>query len=388
MKEVWKFESEKVWNFKLSLRPLNNSLMCPTFLNILLPEITFFFFLMMMQCDSLCLAMATDAIQSEKSSVPKNKKNVKIWFSPKSRKIRCCIKKPAGSNNSDGVQGKEVTSFKPKDLSVFNFTSSSQESGSSSPPLVKANKKTKKKRSCQASSGQSLTTRTQTMQECKRLKLEAINQQWALQGKQAALDKKDEHEKVSFGDDDRRSCKRVYFPRSHPNKTHKALGIPSPKKSMLSNMEIEDSEKQSCATLSSSYHDQQVEPVADIPPESNENAPGPPQPSLPRVGKRTRENRDSHGPQGMLKQPKNSGRRYRLSREETSPTEDHSEKTSRLSKQNLNPITPATPDLRRKSSSVRHNLTFYSFMKRNHNGETPLHLAAIKVCVDFHTLAC
>ncbi|XP_051762511.1 BRCA1-associated RING domain protein 1 isoform X2 [Ctenopharyngodon idella] len=345
----------------------------------------------MVQCDSLCLAMATDAIQSEGSSVSKNKKNVKIWFSPKSRKIRCCIEKPAGSNKSNGVQGKEATSSKPKDLSVFNFTSSSQESGSSSPPLRKANKKTKKKRSSQvyrqASGGQSLTTRTQTMQECKRLKLEAINQQWTL-GKQAAIDKNDEeHEKVSSGDDDRRSRKRVsfLFPRSQPEETHKAPHqgenqIPSPKKSILSNMEIEDSEKQSCATLSSSYHDQQVEPVTDIPPESNENAPGPSQPSLPSVGKRTRENQDSQGLQSMPKKPRNSGCGNRLSREGTSSTEDHSQRTSRQSngKQNVKPITPATSDLRRKSSSVRHNQTSPSFMKRNHNGETPLHLAAIK----------
>lgn len=335
--------------------------------------------------------MATDAVQSEESSVPKNKKNVKIWFSPKSRKIHCCVEKPAGSNKSNGVQGKEATSSKPKDLSVFNFTSSSQESGSSTPPRGKANKKTTKKRSSQvyrqASYGQSPTTRTQTRQECKRLKLEAINQQWAI-GKQAVIDKKDEeHEKVSSGDDYRRSGKRVsfLFPCSQPEETHKSphqgeSQIPSPQKSSLSNMEIEDCEKQSCATSSSSYHDQQVEPVTDITPESIENAPGPPQPSLLGVGKRTRGNQDSHGPQSTPKQLRNSGQKHRLSKGRTSPTEDSSQRTSRQSneKQNVKAITPATPDLRRKSPSVRQNQTSPYFMKRNHNGETPLHLAAIK----------
>lgn len=229
------------------------------------------------------------------------------------------------------------------------------------------------------------------MQECKRLKLEAINQRWAI-GKQAAINKKDEdHEKVSSGDEYRRSGKRVsfLFPCSQPEETHKAPHqgenqIPSPKKSILSNMETENREKQYCATLSSSYHDQQVVPVTDIPPESNENAPGPPQPSLPGTGKRTRENQDSYGPQSTPKQPRNLGRKNRLSKE---GTEDSSQRTSRQSneKQNVKPITPSTPDLRRKSPSVRRNQTSPSFMKRNHNGETPLHLAAIKVCVDFHT---
>ncbi|XDV30130.1 hypothetical protein PO909_033114 [Leuciscus waleckii] len=329
---------------------------------------------------------ATDAVQSEESSVPKNKKNVKIWFSPKSRKIRCCVEKPAGSNKSNGFQGTEATLSEPKDLSVFNFTSSSQESDSSTPPRGKANKKTKKRSQVyrQASGGQIPTTRTQTMQECKRLKLEAINQHWAI-GKQAAIDKKDEeHEKVSSGDEYRRSGKRVsfLFPCSQPEETHKAPHqgenqIPSPQKSILSNMETENREKQYSATLSSSYHDQQVVPVTDIPPESNENAPGPPQPSLSGTGKRTRANQDSYGPQSTPKQPRNSGRKNRLSKE---GTEDPSQRTSRQSneKQNVKPITPATPDLRRKSPSVRRNQTSPSFMKRNHNGETPLHLAAIK----------
>ncbi|KAK7154448.1 hypothetical protein R3I94_007696 [Phoxinus phoxinus] len=325
---------------------------------------------------------ATDAVQSEEGSIPKNKKNVKIWFSPKSRKIRCCIEKPAGSNKSNGFQGTEATSSEPKDLSVFNFTSSSQESGSSTPPRGNGNKKTKKRRSQvyrQASVGQKPTTRTQTMQECKRLKLEAINKHWAI-GKQAAIDMKDEeHEKESSGDEYRRSGKRVsfLFPRSQPEETHKTPHqaenqIPSPQKSILSNMEIENREKQNCATLSSSYHDQQVVPTTDIPPESSENAPGPPQPSLPGTGKRTRENQDSSGPQRTPRQPRNSGRKNRLSKE---GTEDPSQRTSR---QNVKPITPATPDLRRKSSSVRRNQTSPAFMKRNHNGETPLHLAAIK----------
>ncbi|XP_016305449.1 BRCA1-associated RING domain protein 1-like isoform X2 [Sinocyclocheilus anshuiensis] len=339
--------------------------------------------------------MVTDTIKSDESFIPKNKKNIKIWFSPKSRKVRCCIEKPADSNKSNEVQGKKADmSPSSKDLSVFNFTSSSQESGSSSPPRGKANKKIKKKRISQTCKqtrvGQRPKTWTQTMQECKRLKLEAINQQWAF-GKEGSRDNKNEEdEKVSSGDDNRRSSKRVsfHFPRSQPEETHKAVHqeqnqIPSPQKSIPSNLEVEDTEKQSSAAFCSPCYDQQVEPVTDIPQESNENTPGPPQPSLASVCKRTREDRDSDDPQRMPKQPRTtSGWKKRSSREETASTEDHSLslRTSRQSseKQNVNPITPATPDLGKKSSSVRNKQANPSYMKRNHNGETPLHLAAIK----------
>lgn len=355
-------------------------------------------FYLMVKCGSLCLAMVTDTIKSDESFIPKNKKNIKIWFSPKSRKVRCCIEKPVGLNKSNEVQGKKAnTSPSSKDLSVYNFTSSSQESGSSSPPRGKANKKIKKKRisqTCKQTGGALRPkTWTQTMQECKRLELEAINQQWAF-GKEGAIDKNDkEDEKVSSGDDNRRSSKRVtfHFPHRQPEETHKTVHqeqnqIPSPQKSIPSYLEFEGTEKQSSAVLSSPYYDQQVEPVTDIPQESNENTPAPPQPSLARVRKRAREDQDSEDPQRMPKQLRTTSRwKKRSSREVAASTEDRSRRlrTSRQSneKQNVNPITPATPDLERKSSSGRHKQTNPACMKRNLNGETPLHLAAIKVCV-------
>ncbi|XP_052422418.1 BRCA1-associated RING domain protein 1 [Carassius gibelio] len=341
--------------------------------------------------------MVTDTIKSDESFTPKNKKNIKIWFSPKSRKVRCCIEKPVDSNKSNEVQEKNAgmsPSF--KDLSVFNFTSSSQESGSSSPPRGKVNKKIKKRRISQACKqtrvGQRPKTWTQTMQECKRLKLEAINQQWAFEKeKEGSIDNKNEEdEKVSSGDDNRRYSKKVsfHFPHSQPEESHMAVHqeqnqIPSPQKSIPNNLEVEGIEKQSSAALSSPCYDQQVESVTDIPQESNENTPGPLQPSLARVCKRNREDRDSDDPQRMPKQPRTtSGLKKRSLRERAASTEDCSQslRTSRQSneKQNRNPVTQATPDLRKKSSSVRHKRANPAYMKRNRNGETPLHLAAIK----------
>ncbi len=125
----------------LNYCPLFNTWMCANFMSCFLRWLY-----LMVKCGSLCLAMVTDTIKSDESFIPKNKKNIKIWFSPKSRKVRCCIEKPVDSNKSNEVQGKKTnTSPSSKDLSVFNFTSSSQESGSSSPPRGKANKKIKKK---------------------------------------------------------------------------------------------------------------------------------------------------------------------------------------------------------------------------------------------------
>ncbi|XP_073701288.1 BRCA1-associated RING domain protein 1 [Garra rufa] len=336
--------------------------------------------------------MVTNTMKSDENSIPKNKKNIKIWFSPKSRKVRCCIEKPSGSNKSNEVNEKKANaSASSKDLSVFNFTSSSQESGSSSPPQGKANKeKIKKKRisrTCKTNNGgQRPDAWTRTMQAYKRLKLEAINQQWAF-GNEGAIDKDEEHEKVSSGDDNRRSGKRVsfHFPHSQPEEIHKVVHqgqnqIPSSQKSILSNLEVEDTEMQNFTALSSPY---QVKPVTDIPQESNKNTSGPPKTSLPRVRKRSREDRDSDDPQRTPKQPRTtSGWKKRSSREGTASPEDLSQslKTSRRSNKmhNVNPITPATPNLGRKSSSVRHKLASPAYMKRNHNGETPLHLAAVK----------
>uniref|UniRef100_A0A8C1QEK5 BRCA1 associated RING domain 1 n=1 Tax=Cyprinus carpio TaxID=7962 RepID=A0A8C1QEK5_CYPCA len=324
--------------------------------------------------------MVTDTIKSDESFIPKNKKNIKIWFSPKSRKVRCCIEKPVDSIKSNEVLGKKADMLpSSKDLSVFNFTSSSQESGSSSPPRGKANKKLKKKRISQTCKqtrvGQRPKTWTQTMQECKRLKLEAINQQWAF-GKEGSIDNKNEEdEKVSSGDDNRRYSKKVsfHFPHSQAEETHKAV---HQEQNQIPNPQVEGTEKQSSVALSSPYYDQQFEPVTDIPQESNENPLGPPQPSIVRVCKRTREDRDSDDPQRMPKQPTTtSGWKKRSFRERTASAEDSRQSNE---KQNVNPFTPASPDLGRKSSSVRHKQANPAYMKRNHNGETPLHLAAIK----------
>ncbi|XP_051567043.1 BRCA1-associated RING domain protein 1-like [Myxocyprinus asiaticus] len=340
-------------------------------------------------------ATPTDAVLSKESSVTK-KKNFKIWFSPKSRKVRCCVEKPVEVNLSKEDQQKKPTTSpasKPKDLSVFNFTSSSQDSGSSTPPRGKVTKKTKTKRvnpACKQARGpKKPVKRTQTKQECKRLKLEAINQQWGF-GKEGALDRNDEEaEKVSSGDDNSKSSKRVSFqcPGSQPEEPQKTVHQ-GENQNLIP--DVEDTESGGKKPPS---HDQLSELVSDTS-ESNKNAPGSLQSSPSRVPKRARVNQDSEKSASTPKRPRTSpGRRKRLTREGTTqstplPTKDLSQslRTSKQSKEeqnvklNLSPLTRRssyTPVLGR-SPVVRRNQRSPAYMKRNHKGETPLHLAAIK----------
>uniref|UniRef100_A0A8C3GBY5 BRCA1 associated RING domain 1 n=1 Tax=Cyclopterus lumpus TaxID=8103 RepID=A0A8C3GBY5_CYCLU len=73
-----------------------------------------------------------------RSPVFKQKKNFKIWFSPRSRKVRCMVEKPSEVLVPESTSSREMAASQQdtctaqcQDLSVFNFTSSSPDSGSS-----------------------------------------------------------------------------------------------------------------------------------------------------------------------------------------------------------------------------------------------------------------
>ncbi|KAI7808536.1 BRCA1-associated RING domain protein 1 isoform X2 [Triplophysa rosa] len=325
-------------------------------------------------------AMPTDDRQPKISD--SKKKNFKIWFSPKSRKVRCCVEKPVAINlpNGDRVKPTTSPSSKPQDLSVFNFTSSSQESDSSSPLRKKVSKKTKSKRICpaykQARRAKNPKPQTRVKREYKRLKLEAVNHQWGF-GKEADIDSKDE-EKVSSGDDNRRAGKKVSFrcmgsqPEEPQNLvTQDETQVLSLDESILDNLEVGETQNSDNELL-------------------NENTQSPPQPSP--SGTLERENQDGDDPQMTPKRPRSSpGGRRRLSRSASQstpppPAEDPSNslRTSRQSKeeQNVKPLSgrrrsPVTSVFGR-GQGVRSNRGSPPYMKRNHMGETPLHLAAIK----------
>ncbi|KAJ8352848.1 hypothetical protein SKAU_G00243240 [Synaphobranchus kaupii] len=111
---------------------------------------------------------ADSSPQPADGAVPRHKKNIKIWFSPRSRK----------------------NSAASADLSVFNFNNSSQDSGSSS-QRVDGDGGRKKKRATRAKrnraqTGPSPATRRQTKMAVKKDKLAAINKEWGF-GQEGAV---------------------------------------------------------------------------------------------------------------------------------------------------------------------------------------------------------
>ncbi|XP_043986803.1 BRCA1-associated RING domain protein 1 [Gambusia affinis] len=134
-------------------------------------------------------SVAEVSLQRE-AAVLKHKKNFKIWFSPRSRKVRCKVEKPLEVTVPDRKSSEEQPAARSKvptaqgqDLSVFNFTSSSQDSSSSqneSNVNSKGKKRSKKTATTRQVQGCTSSTRRQTKDNLKKKKLEAINQQWGI----------------------------------------------------------------------------------------------------------------------------------------------------------------------------------------------------------------
>ncbi|KAF0026245.1 hypothetical protein F2P81_020982 [Scophthalmus maximus] len=161
-------------------------------------------------------------IQTQPASpVSKHKKNFKIWFSPRSRKVRCTVERPSEVTAPDNRSTGETAAAQPdtitaqhQDLSVFNFTSSSQDSGSSSQRRNTENVN-RKKRSTKTNAasrkalarGATRTTQKHTGQKMKKTRLEAINKQWGVTEEVDTPEEKEEH----CAEGTRRSSKRVSF---------------------------------------------------------------------------------------------------------------------------------------------------------------------------------
>ncbi|KAG7227447.1 hypothetical protein INR49_005261 [Caranx melampygus] len=154
------------------------------------------------------------------SPVLKHKKNFKIWFSPRSRKVRCTVEKSSEVTAPDSRSSGETAAAQPdtttaqgQDLSVFNFTSSSQDSSSSQKRNNENRNRQKRPTKKNAASrkpmvqGATRTTRKQTNQMMKKNRLEAINQQWGISGDVDALKEKEQ----PSAEGPRRASKRVSF---------------------------------------------------------------------------------------------------------------------------------------------------------------------------------
>ncbi|XP_034550034.1 BRCA1-associated RING domain protein 1 [Notolabrus celidotus] len=337
------------------------------------------------------------------SPVLKHKKNFKIWFSPRSRKVRCTVEKPSEVPISVSRSPKEACTAQPdsvtargQDLSIFNFTSSSQDSGSGcseagckNENLNKKKRSTKKNAASRKVSGlvAPRTTRTQSKEKTKKSKLEAINQQWGITEKGDAL--KETEQPCTEGA--RRSSKRVSF--LSPPVTSE---VPKPSTEELSScrstvgtsltegtVTVPSDQSQPCQSMQDDDKLPADDPNPASNPEKQDNT------STPKHSiKRSRVEEKVVTPETTPKRPRASPGRRRKSQmspavlnpqSTASPRCDKSIKKSQGRERGHSPSLLATTARKSPCAAAgRPSPGSPPFMKRNHKGETLLHLAAIK----------
>uniref|UniRef100_A0A3P9P7B9 BRCA1 associated RING domain 1 n=1 Tax=Poecilia reticulata TaxID=8081 RepID=A0A3P9P7B9_POERE len=318
------------------------------------------------------------------AAVLKHKKNFKIWFSPRSRKVHCKVEKPLEVTAPDRKSSEEqpaaqskVPAAQCRDLSVFNFTSSSQDSSSSqneSNVNSKGKKRTKKTDTTRQVQGRTSTTRRQTKENLKKKRLEAINQQWGLTDQQNPSSGPE----PSCADGARGSRKRVSFLSPSVSTDEAQTEASQVRELSLTNRTINESLSGGEINVLS-HHSQHGQSTASQ--MSSTNNPNPddgsktdtnasPQESLSKRSKTVERNCS------LETTPK----RQRVSPgpRRKSPGGKASPFTERLTLANSHNKPVCSP----RSSFGRSSPGSPAVMKRNHRGETPLHLAAIKGDVD------
>uniref|UniRef100_A0A3P8T6P0 BRCA1 associated RING domain 1 n=1 Tax=Amphiprion percula TaxID=161767 RepID=A0A3P8T6P0_AMPPE len=350
----------------------------------------------------------------------KNKKNFKIWFSPRSRKVRCTVEKPSDATVADGgTPGKTAAAqlstltAQRQDLSVFNFTLSSQDSGSSSSSQrchsenrnrkKRSNKKNDTSRSVVVQ-GASRSTRKQTKQNMKKKMLEAINQKWGITEQVHASS---ENEQPS-ADGARKSSKRVSFltppvtsDEPQPEVAKGSANELSPTRSTMreslsgGSITVLNYQTQPGQSMSNSGVQDDKVSASDPNPKDSPERQGTLSPTE-LSSKRSRVAEKNCTLESTPKRPRASPGRRRKSVGQmspavlnplslTSPRCDKNTKTSRgevgsspsalhimiNESHRKSPCSPGASGGRPSSGSP-------AVMKRNHKGETPLHLAAIK----------
>ncbi|KAM4559394.1 BRCA1-associated RING domain protein 1 [Odontesthes bonariensis] len=357
-------------------------------------------------------------IQAQPETVVlKHKKNFKIWFSPRSRKVRCKVEKPSEVTVTDSTSSGETAAAQQdtpaaqcQDLSVFNFTSSSQDS--SSPQRSSCVKGKRKKRSsennahnrCVQVQGPATTTRKWNMQNLKKKRLEAINQQWGI-SEEAHISS----ELVQpCADGPRRSSKRVSFLSSAVTSDEPRLEVPQGSANELG--PASSTMTDSLSRDGVNVLNRQTQPVQSMTnsvalhgelPENDSNPNDNPEkwdeiPSPAKPSKRTRVEERKLALENTPKRPRASPGRGRKSlgrmspavlnlQSLTSPKADKGVKNCRkeeggspfvahVSSMENHSRSPRSPG----SSVGRASPGSPAVIKRNHKGETPLHLAAIK----------
>ncbi|KAI5613430.1 BRCA1-associated RING domain protein 1 [Silurus asotus] len=286
-------------------------------------------------CPAECSAPPPDpSAPSAEPCVLAKKKNFKIWFSPKSRKVRCRVDTPEDSNPSVPMRSDSSA------LSVFNFTSSSQDSGSSTPPRTRSGSEQKKKKTKGRKKRKNVVRKFRFQSKAKRMRLEAVNQQWGF-GKDDALEMEDGNDLENQSEV--RSGKRVSF-QCPSSSTEQDEEVPQAENQVL-NLTM------STRSILKDGTEMTPEIQRSPPKRSNPHAE-----SLQSTPKRPRLS------------PGQSMRRKRRSALSPSLSSDiHLGVSERSPKESPG-----------RTSVTGRSQTSPAHMKRNHKGETPLHLAAIK----------
>ncbi|XP_051937618.1 BRCA1-associated RING domain protein 1 isoform X2 [Hippocampus zosterae] len=308
------------------------------------------------------------------------KKNFKIWLSPRSRKMRCTVRENPKVFIPESKSFEKVAEAQPgpstaevNDMTVFNFTSSSQDSGSDTKKQKRKNEKNiggRRKTKRRA-------LRNQSRQTVKK-KLDAINKQWRIiddqntvaESEQLGVDvEKTLNKKVSFlGPDGVSFMNGVGLVSSTLRDGFAEGAVTEP-----------ESPTQLCQNESDS--------ICDTPRASDYTPQKMPQKqadlfSPERSSKRQRLEGEVAALETTPKRSTTSTGCCRKSLSHSSPAAIHSpcKKTPRKHG-GESPSVPCTTS--RKSPSSRASMGNSSpgtptVTKKNHKGETPLHLAAIK----------
>lgn len=335
-------------------------------------------------------------------SVLKRKKNFKIWFSPRSRKVRCLVETSSEvtspesrSTSRAGPSEADNNSAQPGDMSIFNFNPSSQDSASSSSPSSRNKGRNRKKGSAKKNvprrgmSAHRISSAAQkhTTDTMKKNKLEAINQQWGIARETDFPNKK----RQPCAEGVRRSTKRVSFLSPVVTSDDAQPDVPAAGTNNhgpdAAAVEGELSENNPVLNEQTESH---LNVSANV---IQSDAPSVHSPSFGESPakcdyasplKRPSETGEADDKVSTLeitpKRPRASparGRKSRLSSAvlaspSASPWCDEKKRYS-------SPLQCESPPVKRSPCSQRSPSGSPAVLKRNHKGETPLHIASIKV---------
>lgn len=314
-------------------------------------------------------------------------------MSPRSRKVRCLVEKPSEVTSTEsrltrgaGPAKLGDNSAQPGDMSVFNFTSSSQDSGSSSSPSSR-NKSSNQKRKSANKNASRRASRKQTKETIKKNKLEAINQQWGITGETDSPKTKGQVYTESM----RRSTKRVSFlspavPSADPQPdvlqasindhrpdTSTVKGNLSENSSVLK-VETQPSKNISASVIRSDAPSVNGPSFGGSPADHHYISP------LKRHSEKCKVDDKVTTLETTPKRPRVSPARGRKSQMSPAVLIPPSLASPGCDKKRY-----SSPPVQRSPCSPRSASGSPAVSKRNHKGETPLHVASIKVRNSQHT---